>query len=240
MTFDTRTPHVETAWAEEFVLALRLRGVSGSTIGAVLAEIESHCAESGETAREAFGDPEDYAAALDLPPSPEQEGPALREVTSAGVAILGIALTVASVAAWQTGTHLRPTVGQALSATVILIAFGWLALWPTAALRLIIRRPVVASLGCGALVTTAVLLAASSDAVIVRIPWPPSLVVGVVLVIGETLWSRLRDVPDPIVGPGPDGAGTLASTGVARVAAALGPWTSILLTIALCVPWFLV
>ena len=49
MRIDTHTPHVEQDWAEAFLLELRLRGVGGRRIGAALAEVEAHCAESGES-----------------------------------------------------------------------------------------------------------------------------------------------------------------------------------------------
>lgn len=48
-------PHIEPRWSEDFILELRLRGVAGDHIGAALAEADSHCAESGESAEEAFG-----------------------------------------------------------------------------------------------------------------------------------------------------------------------------------------
>lgn len=41
-------PHVAAAWTEQLLLELRLRDVQGAAIGAALAEVESHCAESGE------------------------------------------------------------------------------------------------------------------------------------------------------------------------------------------------
>ena len=51
-------------WRESFVLRARLRGVPGARIGEALAEVEAHCAESGETPDQAFGDPVVYAQAL--------------------------------------------------------------------------------------------------------------------------------------------------------------------------------
>lgn len=48
-------------WLDELVVQLRLRDVKGTAIGNAVASVESHLAESGETAQEAFGDPTDYA-----------------------------------------------------------------------------------------------------------------------------------------------------------------------------------
>jgi hypothetical protein len=51
-----------TAYDEELLLALRLRDVPGDRIGEVLAEVQSHVAETGEDPRTAFGDPKAYAS----------------------------------------------------------------------------------------------------------------------------------------------------------------------------------
>ena len=50
------------AWCDDLVLALRLRDVPGPRIGEVLAEMQSHVAETGEDPRSAFGTPRQYAA----------------------------------------------------------------------------------------------------------------------------------------------------------------------------------
>jgi hypothetical protein len=49
------------AWSDDLLLALRLRDVPGARIGEVLAEVQSHVAETGEDPRQAFGAADDYA-----------------------------------------------------------------------------------------------------------------------------------------------------------------------------------
>ncbi len=58
-------------WRDNFVVALRLRNVSGSHIGDALALVDAHCADSGEEPEEAFGDPVAYAThvAEQVPPA---------------------------------------------------------------------------------------------------------------------------------------------------------------------------
>ncbi len=51
-------------WRDSFLLELRMRKVPGARIGEALAEIETHCADSGQSPGEAFGDPVAYAQAL--------------------------------------------------------------------------------------------------------------------------------------------------------------------------------
>lgn len=62
-----RIPHVEREWARQVMTELALRDVSGEHIGAALLEVESHMADHGGQVREVFGDPQAYAAALELP-----------------------------------------------------------------------------------------------------------------------------------------------------------------------------
>ncbi|OLT23819.1 hypothetical protein BJF81_09565 [Ornithinimicrobium sp. CNJ-824] len=50
-------PSVERAWADEFALEQRLLDVPGARIGDALVTVESHVAESGETAREPSATP---------------------------------------------------------------------------------------------------------------------------------------------------------------------------------------
>lgn len=49
-------------YVSRLTLALRLRDVPGPRIGDIIAEVQTHVAESGESAQQAFGEPESYAA----------------------------------------------------------------------------------------------------------------------------------------------------------------------------------
>lgn len=237
---DTRTPHVEPSWAQALLLELRLRGVAGTKIGAVLAEVEAHCADSGETARDAFGDPVAYAAALDLPESSLQAGSSWPDVAVAGGALVGIFSTAGSVAAWQTGTPVTVTLGAALAALALAACLALLALRPSNVLRLVVDRPIASTLAFGAFTAGTVALLVAARQPLLDVPWQPLLALGLVLVISELIWNlhRRHALEDPVVGPGPDGAGTLGSTRLERVTTGLGPWLTPALTVALTVPWF--
>lgn len=239
---DTRTPHINPDWAEALLLELRLRGVAGPTIGAVLAEVEAHCADSGESARDAFGDPVDYAEALDLPTSPTQGGSSAPDVAAAAAGLLGMFTTAGSVAAWQTGTTVAFTLGAMLAALVLLACFAVLTLRTDKALRLVVHRPLVTTLGFGAFTAGLVVLLVSARQPLFDLPWQPLLALGLTFVLGEFIWAlRHRDqLDDPVVSPEPDGAGTLAPGRFPRLAAAVGPWLTPVLTAALSLPWFFV
>ena len=55
---------VTDVWQQRLVAALRARRVPAERIGEVLAEVDSHVAETGEDPTEAFGTPREYAASL--------------------------------------------------------------------------------------------------------------------------------------------------------------------------------
>ena len=56
-------------YRRELVQALRLRNVPPERIGEIVAEVESHVADTGEDPREAFGPARDYAAGFRRPRS---------------------------------------------------------------------------------------------------------------------------------------------------------------------------
>ncbi|GAB2648786.1 hypothetical protein GCM10027271_02950 [Saccharopolyspora gloriosae] len=49
-------------YRDELLIALRMHEISGARVGDVLAEVDTHLAESGEDPVEAFGTPREYAA----------------------------------------------------------------------------------------------------------------------------------------------------------------------------------
>jgi hypothetical protein len=80
-------------WRDAFVLRARMRDVPGERIGEALAEVEAHCAESGETPDEAFGDPVAYAQTLadQLAPEIRADGQRLgwARTAFAGMSLIG-------------------------------------------------------------------------------------------------------------------------------------------------------
>jgi hypothetical protein len=99
------------AWSDDLLLALRLRDVPGARIGEVLAEVQSHVAETGEDPRQAFGEADRYAErvaeALGVPAS--GGGPWRRLVGSlsrgdlVGSAVIGLASYLLADGLWSLG-----------------------------------------------------------------------------------------------------------------------------------------
>lgn len=207
-TFTTKTPHVEQKWANDFVLALRLRDVSGAAIGAALADVDAYCADSGESAREAFGDPTAYAQSLAF--SAEGEI-ATVDRSDIGAPVLFGALSAAGMLAtiWgdramRLGEELTITVGMLVLLAVLAAAF--LALW-LAFGRVVgglVRRPVLTWLaftGCVVVLVGVLLL---FGGVLFAVPAGVSLITGIVLLaigsLGQWLSARRGGV-DPVRGP---------------------------------------
>ncbi len=64
MTTDDTVEKTITTYRESLIMALRLKDVPGDRIGQIVAEVESHVADTGESPTEAFGTPRDYATHL--------------------------------------------------------------------------------------------------------------------------------------------------------------------------------
>lgn len=82
-------------WLDEMIIELRLREVKGPAIGDAVAAVETHCAESGESASDAFGDPRSYARALDFPASQVNQKDAagwVRALAPTAVGLVGLYL----------------------------------------------------------------------------------------------------------------------------------------------------
>lgn len=103
-------------WRDIFVTELRLRGVPGRQTGEALAEVDAHCADSGQAPGEVFGDPVSYAAARS-----RADGPGNRK----RISVLPVAFKASAVVAGVLGllsgadavAHRTPgavTVGQVI------------------------------------------------------------------------------------------------------------------------------
>lgn len=179
-------PGISPEWAEEFVRELRLRGVSGEDVGSALAEVESHCAESGEPVEEAFGPAADYARSLQLPASSRQSTAAMMRVAVPQIVqLLGMFALIAAAVPLAAGEPMSVTLGSTLTALLVALTILLLVWKIGPVLRVLAGRvwvSVVVSLGYFAAVV--VLSAGLRQEVLTPSPWW-GLGVGVVcLLIG--------------------------------------------------------
>lgn len=226
---DTRTPHVDRAWSDAFIVELRMLDVSGAHIGSALADVEAHCADSGESAGDAFGDPVTYARTLDLPRGSSRFSAG--EILALGAGLVGLFLTVYAAGAWATREGVPVTAG--LGAAVVVLGLGLTLLLSNAerVARAVVTRPwllVVANL---AVIGTVAGLLLALDATLFTLPAWVVGGAGLTLVVWHTV-DALRTraagtLDDPVVGPdGPEGVGSLQSGRGLAILEVVGPWTT--------------
>lgn len=231
-------PHVEAPWREAFVLELRLLDVPGTRIGDVLSEVDAHCADSGESALDAFGDPVAYARALDLPAAPAASREVRATVLGALAQVAGLFTVPSAVGALAAGTRQTVTAGEALTAVLVLTGISAFALMTGRIMRVAIERPGPSAAVMGMAVTLTVLPAAMWRSDLLTVPAPAGLAVGLtLLVVGVVVEVRALGVPDLIRMPT---ASTPAGDGAD--ARRSFPWVSLLVpaaTVVLAaVRWF--
>ncbi|WP_324653451.1 hypothetical protein [Georgenia sp. H159] len=124
-------------WCDDFVLELRLRDVPGPVIGDRLAEVEAHCADTGESPAEAFGDPTDYAMQLDEQSEPDLVSGVWKVVVNSAAQVLALLVGTTAAGAWARGEELSYNAVQ-VGAIALLVA---ILLAMPALLRPIVQRP---------------------------------------------------------------------------------------------------
>jgi xanthosine utilization system XapX-like protein len=229
-------PHaqVDHAWETDFVVELRLQDVDGRLIGDALEQVRAHCAESGESATEAFGEPAAYARSLGLPAEPARLGGVL--VLSL-VGLVGMYLTLNAVMAWRTDETFALTVGFLVAAGVVVLAVVLAARH----LRGVIDHP-VRSIGTGAiLLAVAVTAGELLTGVVARLPAPPVVALGVAMLLGTAIIEHRAAgrTADPVVSPVDAAAAAGARRSAVRTGV-LGAWLLPGATAVLgAVVWFL-
>jgi hypothetical protein len=199
-TPDRRHPVLD-AWREAFVLELRSRDVSGARIGDALAEVDTHCAETGEHPEVSFGDPESYAADLadSLPVEDRTASVAPWGLVAGGLAIfLGVVLLLAGlgglVEGHDAGYSYGSLVGLGLTAALSVVIVANLS----RLLRPARRVALTALLVAGFLLPF--IAGLMSPATVFTVPAWPCAGVGLVLVcVGGGVLSR--GGPDLVVDP---------------------------------------
>lgn len=116
-------PSVDKTWRDEFIVELRLASVSGPAIGDALMTVETHVAESGETAESAFGDAKGYAQEIAESTGAADKGNVITAWTAAGtvLGLLGMLGAVRAFTSWLEGTDVAVTTGGLVGLGVLLV-----------------------------------------------------------------------------------------------------------------------
>jgi len=195
-------PSVERDWSDAFILEQRLLCVSGRRIGDALATVEAHVAESGESAREAFGDPNAYAR--DLAEGAEKVGTLKRTFIAASVlGPIGLLVISHATSAWLAGESAVITIGVLVGAAVLLVAVGALMAAPEAVLRLLLNKMWVGGLVVAVPVAVSVLALFALPGVALTVPASGLLGLGALLIAASTVlyWIDYSG-DDAILAPG--------------------------------------
>lgn len=211
----------DARWERDVAFTLRTRDVSGAAIGAVLAEVRAHCAESGERPQEAFGEPVPYAEALTFGPQARVEGLSTRGLVLVLVSVACLWVVPGALGALLRGVDLRLSWGSLVTAGVALGA-GLLSPW---LLTLGFRHPrllaPVMTVGACAVVLPALLLPGSAVVVDPLLP----AVVGSLVLLGSVAalvvgaWRAPQDgIVDPLAATRPPSRGALWAMRVSPVA----------------------
>lgn len=192
------TPHIDTRWSTDFVLALRERNVPGTDIGDALAHVESFCADSGESASDAFGDPAEYAASLAFAPVADE--PLLTNWQLAA-ALLGMATFLVlpdAVVAWTHGE--RVEIGATDLAILAVMAGIFVALVRN--LDALLRRSlrwglVVGTVPLLASVALALLVAKAFPGATLTLPPQPLALVAAAVLVAPALVQLVRGTTPP-------------------------------------------
>lgn len=190
-------------WCDDFVVELRLMDVSGDVIGERLAEVEAHCAESGETPHEAFGEPNAYAKTVGAESPKKPAGDVWGTAVLSMIQVLVLLVGTRAAGAWVAGEQLQYNAVQVVCLTV---AAAVVVLLPLA-LRLIVHRPALVGLpyiaGFTALSLGTALAGRLNLPVLITTPAAP-VTVGmfvITLVLGWVSYRNLSTSPDPVTSP---------------------------------------
>jgi hypothetical protein len=178
---------VPAPWRDAFVVAMRERDADGRRIGDALAEVQQFCADSGQDATEAFGEPDELAAGLLAAPVVRRRGRDLRRSAPDLVGLAGMLLVLWAVTA--EGGVVEVTVGHLVAAVAVaagaLVVAGLLA----AGRRGLGVVCVVAGVLLGAALAPVVLTAGT----VLTLPARTAVGIGAVLLVGEAGWQTLRE-----------------------------------------------
>lgn len=186
-------PHVERRWAEDFIVELRLQGVSGEDLGAALAEVDSHCAEAEEPAQQAFGDPADYAKSLQLPADlANSPGALFLKLIPTAIQIIGFMTLIRASPSYVPGDPVAITGGDVGTFGILAVAVALFAWQIRPLTNLVMRRPVLATLGLAAIIIAMGVPLFLWQEPIAEFSVLGAIIFGVVFLLVGTVWEVFR------------------------------------------------
>jgi hypothetical protein len=134
-------------WHNTLLVELRTRNVPGPRIGEILAEVDTHCADSGTTPAEAFGDPAVYARSFAATASKPSARQIISGAWSGFAMMIGMVATLEGFSALSSHTDATIRYGGLVPLVVIPLVMAAYVAFPGS------FRKLYAVLGAGMLVT---------------------------------------------------------------------------------------
>lgn len=203
------TSSLTKKWRDAFIIELRLRGADGKQIGDELAQVESHCRDSGVPVDDAFGDPVAYARSVVVA---DGGSPALsatdgrRLVLRTLVQAVGLMVLLESVPALRDGREVTFTGVDVLMASVLVVLLVLLVTKADAVLRFVAHRSIVVVALLGAalfalLVVVALVAAPAASVFMVSLPATLAAAAGALMLLLPSAIRSRSDDDDAIVVP---------------------------------------
>lgn len=212
-------PSVEKAWRDTFIVELRLRSVPGQVIGDALMTVETHVAESGEEAHDAFGDAKTYAREIAAATGIPAQGWSVSAATIAStlLGLVGMLISMRAFAGWLEGEPVGVAAGELVGMGVLVLLAC--TLFFTATLRLLVEHRWLALPVPALLVGGLVGLYIAFGEPLFELPAAAFGVTGAVLLAASVALSWLREPADLDQVAAPGQAASASTT--SRVASVL-------------------
>lgn len=212
-------PSVDKAWRDDFIVELRLRSVPGAAIGDALMTVETHVAESGESAEDAFGDARGYAREIATATGSTGGGWSVgaSTVVSSLLGLVGMLLTVRAFTSWLEGEPVGVTTGELAGLGGLLLLAC--TIFFTATLRLLVEHRWIALPVPALLIGGLVGLHIAFAEPLFELPVLALGATGVVLLLVSTILSWMEQPADldQVTAPGQ----VATTSALARVSAAV-------------------
>lgn len=199
---DISTPHIDRSWRDDFVIEQRLADRTGAEIGDALAIVDTHCAESGESAPGAFGEPAAYSRSLvdGTPPRTFRLRPAT--VVGLVLGLFGVVAVPRAVDAWVEGARVAVSAGDLVAVAVALVLTLLVAARPGPAVALLVRHRWVTFALPFAVLIVLIVPQALLRGTVAEFSWGAVAAVGILALALQVVltWADFAE-PDQIVDP---------------------------------------
>ncbi|QDO89634.1 hypothetical protein FNH13_15915 [Ornithinimicrobium ciconiae] len=196
------TPHIDRSWRETFVFEQRLADRTGVEIGDALAVVDTHCAESGESAEQAFGDPAAYSRSLVEGTAPRTFRLRTSTVIGLLLGLVGLVVVPRAVEAWVEGGLVAVSQGDLVAVGLALLLTLIVALRPGPAMTWLVRHRWTTFVLPFAVLTALLIPQVLLRETVVEVGWGTMAVAGVLALALQVVltWADLAE-PDEILDP---------------------------------------